>query len=240
MMPMSSHDIRSLATELDETMSLVNALVREIQVAAAAGRVAGPAVELASSLTRRADLAALPAMLLRAYGGIMDALGGIRRSRETIKAFETEHLSTTLHQLTEVSSATESAAIGIMDGLDRSLALIDRVQGQTKEAGSSERADESFELLRSELNELFGHLQFHDITTQQLGGVGALLDEIEARVTDAARLFDQSTESSRCDAAARRAAVFNGEATFTDVKARQAAIDAAFAKAPPLVGPAPA
>ncbi|MEO8450142.1 MAG: hypothetical protein ABI647_10155 [Gemmatimonadota bacterium] len=233
MITMSSHNIRSLATELDQTMSLVNELVREIQAAAAAGQITGPVVALASSLTKRPDLAQLPAMMLRAYGGIMDALGGIQRRRETIQAFEAERLTVTQKQLSEVSTATESATIDIMDGLDRSLALIDQAQSQANAAGSSDLAG-SLELLRAELNQLFGHLQFHDITTQQLGGVGALLDEIEALVTDAARLFDQSTDLSAGDSVERPAGVFNPTATFADVKVRQAAIDAAFAKTPPL------
>lgn len=228
---MDTQDIRSLAGELEATMGLVNGLVNEVRAGADADRVRERVADITEHLARRPELPELPALLIRAYSEIMDALGGIRQSREALQSFALERLRKNQNKLAEVSSATESATLSLMDGLDRSLGLIDGIQETVRADNPASGSGEAFDHLRDELNQLFGHLQFQDITSQQLAGVGALLEDIEQRVLAAARLFDRGVDAVMADDSA---AAFNGEATFQDVASRQAAIDAAFAKRNPI------
>lgn len=219
--------MRSLATELQSTMALVDQLVREVKVGAQAQHVHGRAVELANVLGKRPDLTALPVLVMRAMSEVTDALGGIQRGREALRHYSFERLQRTHAKLNEVTNATESATIQLMDGLDRALGLIDKVGGMVpNEAGAGETID----ALRNEVNELFGHLQFQDITAQQLAGVGGLLEDIEARVRSVLSLFDGTAAARTAGVVGSAEAAFNSEASFDDVESRQAAIDAAFAR----------
>jgi hypothetical protein len=228
---MDTQDIRSLAGELEATMGLVNGLVNEVRAGADADRVRERVADITEHLARRPELPELPALLIRAYSEIMDALGGIRQSREALQSFALERLRKNQNKLAEVSSATESATLSLMDGLDRSLGLIDGIQEMVRTDNPASPSGEAFDHLRDELNQLFGYLQFQDITSQQLAGVGALLEDIEQRVLAAARLFNRGVDAVAAD---DPAAAFNGEASFQDVASRQAAIDAAFAKRNPI------
>ncbi len=217
-------DIKTLAAEIHETMALVDQLVREVKVGAEAHQLQGRLVELATILTKRPDLTILPGLVVRAYSEVTDALGGIQRSREAIQHYSFERLQRSHAKLSEVTNVTESATLELMNGLDRALALIDRVGAMTPDNADAADAIGS---LRNEVNELFGHLQFQDITAQQLAGVGSLLEDIEARVKAVLTLFDAG---SRQPAAAPTAGLaYNPDASFDDVRGRQAAIDATFA-----------
>jgi hypothetical protein len=226
---MEGRDIRTLATELDTTMGLVRELLAEVEQRAAAGQADGRLVELANRLGGRPDLAALPTLVVRAYSEVIEALGGIRLGRETIQTYTFERIQKGHSKLSEVNSATESATLELMNGIDRALALLERVGSELPVAGPGRTA---LEVLKDEMNELFGHLQFQDITAQQLAGVGALLEDIEGRVRGVAALFNQRTPPTG-EAAPERGA-FNAEASFASVKDRQAMIDAAFSRKAPL------
>jgi hypothetical protein len=225
---MDGRDIRTLTTELESTMRLVRELVREVQLGASADQIRGRLVDLADHLTRRPDLAALPTLVIRAYAEVVDALGGIRLGRETIQSYQLDRIEAGHHQLSEVSSATESATMELMNGIDRSLALLDQVAAELPAAGAGRAA---LEALRHEMNDLFGPLQFQDITAQQLAGVGALLEHIEGRMRAVAILFNERTPPNG-DVAADHAG--SNDASFANVKDRQAMIDAAFAVKSPI------
>ena len=217
-------DIRTLAAEIQETMTLVDQLVREVKVGAEAHQLQGRLVELATILTKRPDLTILPGLVVRAYSEVTDALGGIQRSREAIQHYSFERLQRSHAKLSEVTNVTESATLELMNGLDRALALIDTVGAMTPD---KPEAAQAVDALRNEVNELFGHLQFQDITAQQLAGVGSLLEDIEARVQSVLKLFDAGGD--RNSAEATDGLAYNPDATFDDVQGRQAAIDATFA-----------
>jgi hypothetical protein len=226
---MDGRDIRTLTAELDSTMRLVRELVREVQLGASPDQVRGRLVDLADHLTRRPDLMALPSLVVRAYAEVLEALGGIRLGRETIQSYQFDRIQKGHHKLSEVNSATESATMELMNGIDRSLALLDQVGAELPAAGPGRSA---LDLLRHEMNDLFGHLQFQDITAQQLAGVGALLEDIEGRLRAVAVLFNERTPATG-DVVADHAG-FNGNATFANVEDRQAMIDAAFAVKSPI------
>lgn len=226
---LNSQDIRSLATEFDTTMAMVADLIAELRKDPS---TSGTARALAEELATRPDVAHLTQMLLRAYSEITEALGGIRISRETIQAHAIDRIHKSQSKLSEVSTTTESATMELMNGIERALAHIDALDREGPAESAVHR--NAVTQLRDEINQLFGHLQFQDITTQQLQGVGSLLGDIEHRVESVAKLFDRSAHlGEEADEASphRRptsAQTFNPDATFSNVEERQALADAAF------------
>jgi len=157
-----------------------------------------------------------------------EVLTGIRITRETIQHQALDQLQDTQERLNLVSSATESAAMEIMNGLDRTLGLLDRLDARP----DGDR--EALAALREEINQLFGHLQFQDIITQQLRGVMALVMDVERRIASVAALFDQSLGSAvKAVAPVSNSDAFNPDAVWDASPDRQAAVDAAFAKKGP-------
>ncbi len=130
-------------------------------------------------------------------------------------------------RLDEVSNTTETAAMQMLNGLDRTLAIIDRLEAG--EGGESARrpSHDVCESLRAEVNEMYGHLQFQDIITQQIRGVGALLAEVEERIDGIAGLFE-ITAAIEAAGARRADGAFNPDATMLNADERQALIDEAF------------
>jgi chemotaxis regulatin CheY-phosphate phosphatase CheZ len=174
----------------------------------------------------------LPALFVRAMGEVQAMLASIRTGREHIRAATTERLAHTNEKLDEVSSATGKAAIDIMDALDRAIAKVDELETEETLADAAKagaiRGD-----LRDELFAVMGHMQFQDITSQQIMHVQSLLAEMEGRLTEIANLFgDQSgdeslaaTERSVTTRTHRDANSFDPNATLSDADARQALAD---------------
>ena len=220
-------DLRTLAAEIQHTKDLVDEVVKEVQASAVGHRMSDRLRSLGETLARRPDLTALPSLVLRVYSEVTDALGGIKRGREAIRHVAFERIQKSQARISEVTNATESATLELLNGLERSLGLIDRLCGM---ATNNPEAGAAIETLRSELNQLFGHLQFQDITAQQLAGVAGLLEDIEARVQSVVSLFDGRGGGTADDLGRPEDAPFNPAATFLDTQRRQAAIDAAFSK----------
>jgi hypothetical protein len=192
---METARINALAQDLETTLRLMDQLIGEVRAIGGESEHLATLHQLAEAIGRRPSLAALPGVLLQAYGEIAGALGGIRLSREAIQVHAVDRLRHTHDKLAEVSSATESAATEMLDGLDRSLAMIDRLEALGA-SGSAQPADPDgrslHQALRDEVNNLFGVLQFQDITSQQLRGACDLLAEVEQRLSAVANLFDPS------------------------------------------------
>src|SRR5947208_5683489 len=100
---------------------------------------------------------------------LIDSLPIFRVTRETIQKHSMERLRNTHAKLNEVSSATEIAAVEMLNGLDRTLGMIDQLEADTKD--NRRASHEMCDGLRMEVNQLYGCLQFQDIVTQQLSGV---------------------------------------------------------------------
>jgi chemotaxis regulatin CheY-phosphate phosphatase CheZ len=174
----------------------------------------------------------LPALFVRAMGEVQAMLASIRTGREHIRAATTERLAHTNEKLDEVSSATGKAAIDIMDALDRAIAKVDELETEETLADAAKagaiRGD-----LRDELFAVMGHMQFQDITSQQIMHVQSLLAEMEGRLTEIANLFgdqagDESlatTERSVANRTHKDANSFDPNATLSDADARQALAD---------------
>jgi chemotaxis regulatin CheY-phosphate phosphatase CheZ len=172
-----------------------------------------------------AGVAALPGVLLRAYMEIMSILESLRRSRSILEKNAMERLQLTHEKLREVLTATEVAATDMLDGLDRSLALLDRID---------EGGDSSAEVcgqLREELFRVITCLQFQDITSRQLGYASTVLGDLEQRLNSLVRLIDHSIPEDRADECATAPAVrptIDPGASTKDATTRQAVADEIF------------
>ena len=226
-------DVRNdgeLPAELIETVELLTRLIAAIQHDG--DGTAPGTLEIMASLRQRQNLAELPCTILKAYHEIASALSGIRLTRETIESHALERLSDSTSRLTEVTSTTESAALEMMNGLDRTLTLIDQLeQDQIGTSGNDDAAH--FDALRHTVNDLFGLLQFQDIITQQLQGVMELLTDVERRIGKVTAMFDQSLTNLAPSPAdelpmACPNRTYNEHASSRDVATRQAMIDQAF------------
>jgi hypothetical protein len=180
----------------------------------------------------------LPAIFVRAMGEVHAMLASIRTGREHIRAATTERLAHTNEKLDEVSSATGKAALDIMDALDRAIAKVDELETEDVLAdaakGNAIRGD-----LRDELFAVMGHMQFQDITTQQIMHVQSLLAEMETRLGDIANLFDHQSGDAGPPpppAASHRhekdAHSFDPNATLADAETRQALADSLVGRGP--------
>jgi hypothetical protein len=136
--------------------------------------------------SRRAGLRDLVSILLNTYVEITDVIDALRRSRGLLEQAAMERIQSTHQKLTEVSTATELATTGMLDGLDRSLVLVDRMGDR----GGSEQGTALRDQLREELHAMINLLQFQDITAQQLGSANGVLLDIEERLVELSRVFD--------------------------------------------------
>lgn len=222
---MSPHGGDTVGGQLQRSLDLLHQLYLDVE---AAGSVPGERDRIqqtVEALRRQPNLQALPRVLLRLHSDLAQALQSIRSTRETIQSYSLDRLRDSHVRLSEVSSTTETATMEMLNGLDRTLAMIDRLECANCEAHPKAMS----EPLRNEVNQLYGHLQFQDIITQQLRGVGALLVEVEERVDAVARLFDDALggEMAAGPTAAPDSRTYDPDASMRDASERQAVIDAA-------------
>lgn len=223
-----------LLFESESTLRLVDSVLNELEaIEAEVSRSEDEVRQLSAQVSRaHAGIADLPSILLRAYGEIQNVLESLKQSRDLLEQSAVEKIHHTTDKLKEVSSATEVAATDIMDGIDRALALVDQAEASDDaEARAAAHAD-----LRNELFGVMGHMQFQDITSQQLNYASSVLGEMEARLMQLASLFDPRSFAvdAPLPAAAPEAptgpATFDPAATTQDAGSRQALVDDIFGK----------
>lgn len=132
-------------------------------------------------------------------------------------------------KLTEVSTATESAATCILDGIDRARGLLDTLDRLAEEPTVDGAIEEAMvrARVREELFQMMGALQFQDITSQQLGHAAQMLGDVAQRVHATTTLLGGSCAEAEAVVAAG-SPVFSESASIRDVGQRQAAADALF------------
>lgn len=175
------------------------------------------------------SLTRLPQTLFRAYNEIRAILERLRVSRSILEQTAMDKLAHMHDKLKEVSSATELAATDILDGLDRSVAMVDELDtlGDTPESGA--RGGEIRGRMREELFGLMVHLQFQDITTQQLAYASSVILDMEQRLAQLATIFDPNAmviDDAVADSSAPVA--FDPHASNSDSSDRQALADSLF------------
>ncbi|MCC6928882.1 MAG: hypothetical protein IT359_07840 [Gemmatimonadaceae bacterium] len=136
-------------------------------------------------------LVGLSDLLARGYAEILGVLDSLRQSRHLLERAAVEKIQHTHDKLREVSSATETAATDILNGLDRANTLVDDLDAYANTHGEPDDAASTIRgSLRDELFALMGHMQFQDITSQQLTYASAVLTEMETRLANVAKVFD--------------------------------------------------
>ena len=136
-------------------------------------------------------LVGLSDLLARGYAEILGVLDSLRQSRHLLERAAVEKIQHTHDKLREVSNATETAATDILNGLDRANMMVDDLDAYAGEHGEpDDKASTIRGSLRDELFALMGHMQFQDITSQQLNYASAVLTEMETRLSSIAKVFD--------------------------------------------------
>ena len=208
------------------TLRLLDAELGELAPRQAAAIPAPPALEGVAATGRA--LQQLPAVFARATAEVYALLASIRSGREQIRSATTDRLAISTRKLDEVSTATGKAALDIMDALDRAIAKVDQLE--TPEAMSDAGTASTIRnALRDELFAVMNHMQFQDITAQQIMHVQSLLSEMEGRLTDIAAAFDMQPGHPATNAAASEKGsddpAFDPNATLSDAASRQALAD---------------
>ncbi len=166
-------------------------------------RAATSAEDLVARLEESPEvLATMAGVLVRAYGEIRGLADVLRRNQSLLHPVALRRLHATRERLAEVSFATESATRQILDGLDRSLRLVDQLE-EADDGGSPPGAGDEpppgteapppaaiREEMRDELHGLVTLLQFQDITSQQLGYASGVLSEIQGRLQGLIEMFE--------------------------------------------------
>lgn len=213
----------------EAALRLVDAEIARVKQQEGLSAEAAPVASLVQDLSafdKRPAIVLLPTILSRATEEIRMLLKSLKDSRSAIETATLGRLETTHNKLKEVSSATEVAATDILDGLDRAQALVDKLDAceDDKEQGRALRNE-----LRDELFTATTHLQFQDITTQQLNHAAKVLVEMEQRLAEVAKVIDPTggmAEAMSGQAPDER--TFDPNATTKNADVRQALADSVF------------
>jgi chemotaxis regulatin CheY-phosphate phosphatase CheZ len=232
----------SYLADLDQALRLMQELVCGVQAIASDPTRLPQVLDVAEALSaQHHELTLLTDVLREAYGAITRAVGDVRISREAICVHAADRLRRTHARLAEVTTATETATNRLLDGLDRALAMVDRLDGASA-AGTADGdavVTEVAKGLREQLNGLFEILQFQDITAQQLGAAGDLLEGVERRLEDVAALLEPDALLDGGDAECSRSPVNDSRASTLDAAARQRLADAVMGEALLAAAPMP-
>lgn len=227
---MTPNRVEEVLYDSEAALRLVDAEVARLKEQDGLSQEAAPVQVLVTGLQefdKRPAIVLLPSILSKATEEIRMLLKALRDSRSALETATVSRLATTHDKLKQVTNATEVAATDILDGLDRAQALIDKLD-------AAEGDLEASKTLRNELrDELFTattHLQFQDITTQQLNHAAKVLVEMEERLAEVARVIDPTGSGFEPDGTRQAPDVgtFDPNATIKNADERQALADAVF------------
>jgi hypothetical protein len=142
---------------------------------------------LAHVMAQPGGFAELSRTLLRAYAETAGIVGRFRETAGMLDSTGIDKLKEMHGHLQEVSSATEVATHGILDGLTRAVSLVEKLdEGESLSDAERHRMVGS---LREELGGVVNHLQFQDITAQQLKHIEVQLADMNRRITQVVKIF---------------------------------------------------
>ena len=180
----------------------------------------------------RSGLGDISVLLAQANTQIISVLTRLREGRAAIESTAVGKVRLTQDKLREVTSATEDAATNIMDACDRATGFVDELDAiDTADAPDRGKASSLRGSLRDELFLMMGALQFQDITAQQLAHASAVLDEMEQRMIEVAKLFDPAVAlecASLAHTKDNRSQAYDANATTRNADSRQALADEIF------------
>lgn len=167
--------------------------------------------------------------LEQGYAELVRTLGTLRRTRTELEQSAVAPIHVTHDKLKQVSAATEVAATDILNGIDRAVAMVDELDSLDGQ-DPDQRSAEVRATLRDELFAVMGHMQFQDITSQQLAHASAVLSQMEVRLVSLCQLFDPANAPAR--ATLEVTGAFDPQATTEGREQRQAVADAVLASRP--------
>lgn len=225
-----------LLYDSEASLRLVDNAINELSVAGADSQ--GDARGLLEHVSSQpGGFNELSRMLLTAYVQTVGILTKLSESRGVLEQAAIERLQHMDGKLHEVSCATEVATTDILDGLGRAVDLVEKMAG-AEPTGPNEQLAAS---LREELYGAMVHLQFQDITTQQLNHLSHLMLDMRERLTQVVAIFAPyaaaltatngssiAPDATLVDAAAVGA--FDPHATVAPSADRQAIADEIFAR----------
>lgn len=174
----------------------------------------------------------IPAILVQAQEQIASVLLQLRESRAVLRLSSRERFQLTHEKPRDVTSATEVAAIDILDACDRATCLVDELDAiDGAQQPDRAKAVTVRGTLRDELHVMMDALQFQDITAQQLTHASAVLMDMERRLSEVSKLLDSSFGIERPSPAFEDAiddSTFDPNATTRDAEGRQALADQIF------------
>ncbi|MCD4827953.1 MAG: hypothetical protein K8R90_00800 [Candidatus Cloacimonetes bacterium] len=192
-----------------------------------------------------AEITELPDTVTKSYELIQSVILSIHNSRSELKKSVDGLIKKTGVQLKKVTSTTEEATNKILDVAEKLdedqmkiIALVDDLEAGNS-TGDKEGSTARYEDIRSKIYQnqesaflIMDYLQFQDITAQQIAGAYSLLSDTEKTllyVSDLLHRFDSNREAlaSVMHDADKRS--FNEDASFSDKKVMQDAIDDLFA-----------
>jgi chemotaxis regulatin CheY-phosphate phosphatase CheZ len=153
---------------------------------------------------------------------LREATTRLAAQREALFGEAAPQLRHTEDRLRDVTAATESAATSIMDGVNQLTDLV----GQLGEMPLPAEATPLVGQLTDGLFELMVHLQFQDITSQQLRYAESVIRATESQLVSMAAEGTDEVVEARSDHDAP--AAFDPRASSKPLPNRQASIDAFF------------
>lgn len=138
-------------------------------------------------MSQPGGFAELSRTLLRAYAETVGIVIRMRESSGMLDGAGIEKLEQMHGRLEEVSEATETATTGILDGMARAIALTEKFD-DIASLSEAERKQMTASL-REELSGVVNHLQFQDITSQQLRHIANLLADMRQRISQVVAIF---------------------------------------------------
>jgi hypothetical protein len=142
---------------------------------------------LAHVMAQPGGFAELSRTLLRAYAETAGIVGRFRETAGMLDSTGIDKLKEMHGHLQEVSSATEVATHGILDGLTRAVSLVEKLD-EAEQLSDADR-HKMMSSLREELGGVVNHLQFQDITAQQLKHIEVQLADMNRRITQVVKIF---------------------------------------------------
>jgi len=151
-------------------------------------------------MSQPGGFAELSRTLLRAYAETIGIVIRMRESSGMLDGAGIEKLEQMHGRLEEVSEATETATTGILDGLARAITLAEKFD-DIASLSETERKQMTASL-REELSGVVNHLQFQDITSQQLRHIANLLADMRQRISQVVAIFAPAASFQKTDASA--------------------------------------
>jgi hypothetical protein len=218
----------------DSLLRLVDAAIENMGVPAGeSGSESAPdsaeagaaAAQLAGDATLAVRLQEVSGSLAFGYQSILKILRALRQGRGSIESVAAEKLHPAHAKLQEVTNTTEIAATDILVGIEDSLAMVDRLDEHAA-SGDADAAAAVRSDLRNKLFDLMNHLQFQDITRQQLNHASAVLLDTEHHLAQIAAAIEPAAAPLAVPAPADpNRGTYDPRATSNDAAGRQAIAD---------------